>query len=132
MNIIEVKELTKVYSGRKAVDSISFEIKRGEVFGLLGPNGAGKSTTLKAISGVVKLSSGEIWYSGKRIDKYPAQEIVELGIAHVPEGRRLFGLMNQEFMHKVFMEIVVYKVKQVYKVLLVSKVPKVLLVVVSS
>ena len=66
MNIIEVKELTKTYDGRKAVDSINFEIKKGEVFGLLGPNGAGKTTTISMLSCLIPPTSGDAHIEGKK------------------------------------------------------------------
>ena len=92
--LLEVKDIRVHYEKVQAVKGISMVVEEGGISTLIGANGAGKSTVLKAISGLVKLSSGEIWYDGKRIDGTPAQDIVRMGIAHVPEGRRLFGLMT--------------------------------------
>jgi len=91
---LELKEVTANYGNVAALKGISLNVAEGEIVALLGSNGAGKSTTLRAISGLKRLSSGEIWFDGKRIDGYPAHEIVKLGIAHVPEGRRIFPYMT--------------------------------------
>ena len=73
------------------------EVKRGEVFGFIGPNGAGKTTTMHAISGLLKLRSGEIDYCGQTISKMEPHKIIRLGLAQVPEGRRVFsGLTVQQ------------------------------------
>ena len=69
-------------------------VDQGSISTLIGANGAGKTTILKAISGLIKASAGEIRFAGERIDNQPAHKIVGMGIAHVPEGRRLFGLMT--------------------------------------
>ena len=66
---ITVKYLTKTYNGKKAVDNISFSVKKGEIFGFLGPNGAGKTTTIKSILGLIKIDSGEIKINGFDIRK---------------------------------------------------------------
>jgi len=92
--LLEAKNLKIHYDKVEAVKGISLSLEQGSISTLIGANGAGKTSTLKAISGLIKLSSGEIWFEGKRIDGLPAHKIVELGIAHVPEGRRLFGLMT--------------------------------------
>jgi len=94
--LLEVKQIHVHYEKVEALKGISLVVEEGGISTLIGANGAGKSTTLKAISALVKLSSGEIWYYGERIDRYRAPKIVEMGIAHVPEGRRLFGLMTVE------------------------------------
>ena len=87
---IEVMNLSKRYGKVQALENVSFAVPEGEIFGYLGPNGAGKSTTLKAISGLTPPASGEIKFEGMRIDRVPAHRIVEMGIAHIPEGRRLW------------------------------------------
>ena len=73
-----------------ALRNVSFSVRRGETLALIGRNGAGKSTTLRAISGLVKLTSGTINFSGKNLSSLPPYRIAELGIAHVPEGRQVF------------------------------------------
>jgi branched-chain amino acid transport system ATP-binding protein len=92
--LLEVKNIKVHYDKVEAVKGISLSADRAMISTLIGANGAGKTTTLRAISGLKKLSAGEIWFDGKRIDGMPAHRIVGMGIAHVPEGRRLFGLMT--------------------------------------
>ena len=92
--LLEVKNLRVHYDKVEAVKGISLSVEEGSTSTLIGANGAGKTSILKAISGIIKSSSGEIWFEGKRIDGLPAHKIVGSGIAHVPEGRRLFGLMT--------------------------------------
>lgn len=82
------------YGGVQALKGISLEVEEDAITCLIGANGAGKSTTLKAISGMVQLTSGEIWFQGRRIDGMEPEEIVEMGIGHVPEGKKLFLEMN--------------------------------------
>ena len=82
------------YGSVPAVADISIEISEGEAVGLLGANGAGKSTTLRAISGLVRLTSGTITFMGTNITSLPPYRITELGIAHVPEGRQVFPEMT--------------------------------------
>ena len=84
------------YGRVNAVKGISFTVEEGQIVTLLGTNGAGKSTTLRAVSGLLKLVSGEIWFQGARLDGTPAHRVVELGIAQSPEGRRLFRQMTVE------------------------------------
>jgi len=88
--MISVSQLTKEYGQVLAVDRISFEVPKGQIVGFLGPNGAGKSTTLKSISGLVRPARGTVAFTGRRIDGLPSEQIVRLGISHVPEGRELF------------------------------------------
>ena len=96
MSMLEVKDL-RVASGKiEAVKGISFSVGEGEVVCLIGTNGAGKTTTLRTISGLIRPSSGEITFQGKRIDTVPAHEIVMLGLAHSPEGRRIFPRLTVE------------------------------------
>lgn len=92
MNIIEVKELTKVYEGRKAVDSINFEIKKSEVFGLLGPNGAGKTTTISMLSCLITPTSGDAHIEGKSIIKEPIEVKKRIGV--VPQDIALYPTLS--------------------------------------
>ena len=96
MSMLEVKDLRVAYGKIEAVKGISFSVGEGEVVCLIGTNGAGKTTTLRTISGLIRPSSGEIWFQGKRIDDVPAHEIVMLGLAHSPEGRRIFPRLSVE------------------------------------
>jgi len=90
----KVRNLTVHYGTFAAVRDVSFDIPEGKIVSLLGPNGSGKSTIMKAISGLKRSTSGEIWFQGTRIDKKPVNEIVKMGITHVLEGRRLFPYMT--------------------------------------
>jgi branched-chain amino acid transport system ATP-binding protein len=92
--LLEVKNIRVHYDKVEAVKGITLAADKANISTLIGANGAGKTTTLRAISGLKKLTAGEIWFDGKRIDGLPAHRITGLGIAHVPEGRRLFGLMT--------------------------------------
>lgn len=92
--LLEVEGLHLHYGKVEAVKGVSLELHQGQIITLIGANGAGKSSILRAISGLVRPSSGEIRYEGKRIDRTAPGEIVERGIVHVPEGRRLFKLMT--------------------------------------
>ncbi|MFH1134844.1 MAG: ABC transporter ATP-binding protein [Pseudomonadota bacterium] len=88
--MLSLKNLVVQYGGIKALRGVSLEAAEGTITCLIGANGAGKSTTLRAISGMVPLTSGEIWFRDQRIDGFEPQEIVEMGIGHVPEGKKLF------------------------------------------
>ena len=92
--ILRVKDITVHYWKVAAVRNVSIEIEEGRIITLVGANGAGKSTILKTISGLKNPTSGEIYFSDKRIDTLPTQAIVKLGISNVPEGRRLFPYMT--------------------------------------
>jgi branched-chain amino acid transport system ATP-binding protein len=94
--MLEVKDLKVAYGKILAVKKISFSVEEGQVVTLIGTNGAGKTTTLRTISGLVRPSSGEILFQGKRIDAVAAHEIVALGVAHSPEGRKIFPKMTIE------------------------------------
>jgi branched-chain amino acid transport system ATP-binding protein len=95
--MLDVKHIDVFYDDAQALWDVSFSVNQGEIVTLVGSNGAGKSTTLKAISGLAPPSSGEILLEGTRIDRTPAHRIVEMGIAQIPEGRRLWpGLSVQE------------------------------------
>jgi branched-chain amino acid transport system ATP-binding protein len=85
-----VSDLHVHYNKVAALKGISLEVDEGDIITLIGANGAGKSTTLRAISGLTAPSAGEIHFDGRRIDGLRTEEIVRLGIAHVPEGRRIF------------------------------------------
>jgi branched-chain amino acid transport system ATP-binding protein len=88
--LLDVKNLRVNYGKVEAVKGVSFQVDEGTLVSIIGANGAGKSTILRTISGLIRPNSGEIWFGGKRIDKTPVHQIVKLGIAQVPEGRRLF------------------------------------------
>jgi branched-chain amino acid transport system ATP-binding protein len=94
--MLEVKDLKVAYGKILAVKKISFSVDEGQVVTLIGTNGAGKTTTLRTISGLIRPASGEILFQGKRIDAVPAHEIVTLGLAHSPEGRKIFPQMTVE------------------------------------
>ncbi len=94
--MLEVTDLEVSYGKIKAVKGISFTVGEGEVVSLIGTNGAGKTTTLRTISGLLRPSAGSITFEGKRIDQIPAHQIVQLGLAHSPEGRRIFPRMTVE------------------------------------
>jgi len=88
--LLQLKNVRASYGGVEALKGVSIIAEKGTVTTLIGANGAGKSSCLKAISGLLKIDSGEIWYEDKRIDGKSTQEIVSMGIGHVPEGKRLF------------------------------------------
>ena len=97
MALLEVKDLSVSYGEIEALRGVSFSIEAGAVVALLGSNGAGKSTTLRAISGLIAPRSGSIAFDGKSIASLGPRAIVRLGVAHVPEGRRIFpGLSVRE------------------------------------
>lgn len=88
--MLNVNDIQVCYDEVPAIHNVSFHIKQGEIVSIIGANGAGKSTLLKAISGLLSPSRGTIEFLGRRIDHLPPHHIAGLGIAHVPEGRRLF------------------------------------------
>ena len=90
MNILEVNDLNVYYGAIHAIKNISFEIKKGEIVTLIGANGAGKTSTLHAVSGLLPLKSGEVSLNGVNITGVEAHKLVSQGMAHVPEGRRIF------------------------------------------
>lgn len=92
--ILSVKGISVDYGKVAAVRNVSFDIEERSIVTLIGANGAGKSTVLKTISGLKHPSNGEIWFKGRKIDDFPPNEIVQAGISHVPEGRRLFPAMS--------------------------------------
>jgi len=91
---LSLSAVSASYGSVPAVGDVSIEVGEGEAVGLLGANGAGKSTTLRAISGLVRLTSGSITFVGRNITSLPPYRITELGIAHVPEGRQVFPEMT--------------------------------------
>lgn len=90
MNILDVNDLNVYYGGIHAIKNISFEIKKGEIVSLIGANGAGKTSTLHAVSGLIPIKSGEISLNGINVTNIEAHKLVSQGMAHVPEGRRIF------------------------------------------
>ena len=94
--MLKAENLNIYYGPIHAVKGVSFEVREGEIVTLIGANGAGKSTTLKTVSGLMRSRGGAIEFMGKSIASTPAHKIVELGIAHVPEGRRIFTSMTVE------------------------------------
>jgi branched-chain amino acid transport system ATP-binding protein len=91
MPLLEIKSLSVHYGAICALHEVSFDVNQGEIVTLIGANGAGKSTTLRAISGLVRPSSGSIIFEGRTITNLAAHRIAGLAIAHVPEGRRPFA-----------------------------------------
>jgi branched-chain amino acid transport system ATP-binding protein len=97
MSLLELRNVQSSYGNVQALKGISLHVEEGEIVTLLGANGAGKSTTLRTISGLVPVTSGEILFQGKSLANIRPEEIVRLGIAHVPETRRIFpGLTVKE------------------------------------
>lgn len=94
--ILALEGVNTFYGKIHALHDISFEVKRGEIVTLIGSNGAGKSTTLRTISAQLTPTSGKVYYGGNVISNTPAHEIVGLGIAHVPEGRKIFPALTVE------------------------------------
>ena len=90
MAMLEVRDLEVNYGSINAIKKISFDVNEGEVIALIGANGAGKTTTLHTITGLLKAKSGSVMFEGKELLKTPPHKIVEMGMAHVPEGRRIF------------------------------------------
>ena len=91
MAMLEIKDLEVYYGVIQAIKGISFEVNKGEVIALIGANGAGKTTILHTITGLLSPKKGSVIYEGTDITKIPAHKIVSLGMAHVPEGRRVFA-----------------------------------------
>ena len=94
--MLSVKDLNVYYGPIHAVKGVSFDVNQGEIVTLIGANGAGKSTILKTVSGLLKPKGGEVDFMDKKISGTAPHKIVELGIAHVPEGRRIFTKMTVE------------------------------------
>jgi branched-chain amino acid transport system ATP-binding protein len=94
--MLEISELVCRYGKVEAIKSISLSVERGQLVALIGANGAGKSTTLRAISGILRSASGRMSFEGEDITRCSAREILARGIAHCPEGRRVFPYMTVE------------------------------------
>ena len=94
MAMLEIRDLDVYYGMIQAIRGISFEVKEGEVIALIGANGAGKTTTLQTITGLVAPKKGSIYFEGQDITHVPAHKIVSMGMAHVPEGRRVFSQLS--------------------------------------
>jgi branched-chain amino acid transport system ATP-binding protein len=95
-SLLSVKSVAVRYGTYIAVHGVSIEVAAGEVVCLMGHNGSGKSSLMNAISGLVKPASGEVWFDGNRIDAVPTHHLLERGLAHVLERRRLFPFMTVE------------------------------------
>lgn len=89
--MLKIEDLYVSYGMINAIKGVSFEVNEGEVVSLIGANGAGKTTILHTITGLLKPKSGSVMFEGKELTTTPAHEIVKLGMAHVPEGRRVFA-----------------------------------------
>jgi branched-chain amino acid transport system ATP-binding protein len=94
--ILEVRDLDVAYGDVQVLWDVSFQLEEGKIVSLVGSNGAGKSTLLKTISGLLKPKRGDILFEGRSLARLSSKEIVEAGIIHVPEGRRLFPDMTVE------------------------------------
>lgn len=94
MAMLEIRDLEVYYGMIQAIKGISFDVNEGEVIALIGANGAGKTTTLHTISGLITPKRGTVTFEGKDITKTPAHKIVYAGMAHVPEGRRVFASLS--------------------------------------
>ncbi len=94
MAFLEIKDLSVNYGMISALKGISFEVNKGEVIALIGANGAGKTTTLHTLTGLIPAKSGSIMFNGVELTKTPAHKIVKMGMAHVPEGRRIFQQLS--------------------------------------
>ena len=94
MAMLEVKDIEVYYGMIQALKGVSFEVNQGEVIALIGANGAGKTTTLHTLTGLLPAKHGSIIFEGVDITKVPAHKIVQMGIAHVPEGRRVFSQLS--------------------------------------
>ena len=94
MAMLEVRDLNVFFGVIQAIKNISFDVNQGEVVALIGANGAGKTTTLHTVTGLLPAASGKITLDGKDLSKVPAHKIVSMGMAHVPEGRRVFAALS--------------------------------------
>jgi branched-chain amino acid transport system ATP-binding protein len=92
--VLTIKKLNVTYGQIQVLRDVSLEVKEAEIVSLIGANGAGKSTTLNSVSRIIPIKSGEIHFEGKRVDGLQSNEIIELGIIQVPEGRRIFPYMT--------------------------------------
>lgn len=94
MSMLEVNNLEVHYGVIQAIKNVSFHVEEGEVIALIGANGAGKTTILHTVTGLLAPTAGSIYFNGKNISKVPGHKIVSMGMAHVPEGRRVFSQMT--------------------------------------
>lgn len=94
MALLEVKDLHVYYGMIHAIKGISFNVEQGEIVTLIGANGAGKTTTLHTITGLIRPQGGEVFYNGRNITHLPGHALVKEGLAHVPEGRRVFASLT--------------------------------------
>ncbi|MDY2700507.1 MAG: ABC transporter ATP-binding protein [Suilimivivens sp.] len=94
MAMLEIKDIEVYYGMIKAIKGVSFEVNEGEVIALIGANGAGKTTILHTITGLLEAKKGTVYFDGKDITRVPAHKIVSMGMAHVPEGRRVFSNLS--------------------------------------
>ncbi len=94
MAMLEVKDIEVFYGVIQAIKGVSFEVNEGEIIALIGANGAGKTTTLQTITGLISPKKGQIFFEGQDITHVPAHKIVSMGMAHVPEGRRVFAQLS--------------------------------------
>ena len=94
MALLEIRDIEVFYGVIQAIKGISFDVNEGEVIALIGANGAGKTTILHTITGLLQPKNGSIVFDGKDITKVPAHKIVAMGMAHVPEGRRVFSQLS--------------------------------------
>ena len=92
--MLQVENLNVYYGAIHALQGISFNVNEGEIVTLIGANGAGKSTTLRTLSGLLRSRTGSIVFKGQDLSTLPAEKIVELGISHVPEGRKIFAPLS--------------------------------------
>ena len=94
--LLEVRGLSVAYGAIEAIRDINFSVQAGQIVSLIGANGAGKTTTLRTVSGLLRPKRGEILFEGRPIHTQPAHAILGMGVAHCPEGRRLFPRMTVE------------------------------------
>ena len=94
MGFLEVNDLSVYYGMIQALKGISFKVEKGEIVALIGDNGAGQTTTLHTLSGLISAKGGSIIYKDKDISKIPPHKLVSIGMAHIPEGRRIFSEMS--------------------------------------
>ena len=117
--MLKVSGIDVFYGDLQVLWDVSFEVREKEILVLIGANGAGKSTIIKSISSLLKPAKGAIEFNGTRLDKTPAYKIIEYGIVHVPEGRRLFPLMTVEenlIMGALFSEAKIKREKTIQRV----------------